>query len=66
MYHIAIFWLFCICTPANVVSRVTVRRMCITGLAQRMISSTADALSPSRSACHFRFSCGNCVKAHMP
>jgi hypothetical protein len=66
MYHIAIFWFLCICTPANVVSRVTVRRMCITGLAHRMISSTADALSPSRSACHFRFSCGNCVKAHMP
>ena len=66
MYHIAILSFLCIGTPANVVSRVTVRRMCITGLAQRMISSTADALSPSRSACHRRFSSGNCVNAHMP
>src|SRR5438552_9747648 len=34
--------------------------------AHRMISSTAEALSPSRLASHFRFSWGNCVKAHMP
>ena len=34
-------------TPANSVSRVSVRRMCITGLAQRTISSAALVAWPS-------------------
>src|SRR6267143_1802015 len=52
MYHIATFWPLRISTPPKATSRVSVRRMCKTGLAQRTISSAAVIAWPSRSWSH--------------
>src|SRR5881397_405741 len=65
-YHMATLSPACIGTPPNTTSRVSVRRMCSSGLAQRTISSAAGAAWPSRSSIHRRFSSGKSVRAQSP